>query len=419
MGGIYDNTNWKWMIPQAQAPTSTPLDPSVIEPILAELAKAGMVDPGTGKITLPGDTPVRSDSAQQTAQKQGILGKIGGALSNPKILSALAQAGLAGFGGYKGGAIASGMQAQRQRQEDIDQKNQALSMQRMIEIIKMQNEAAQKAADRAAQDARQDKQIKSTEGIAASNRENTAGIATATQQAITDRMGLVEVTLPDGTKAKVPAATIYEQTQVGNRQTANQEFQGKENQKNRENQKTLANIGLQRGFEPQYDKEGKLLGWMNPATKESVRAPEEFSNANKGGSKSGSSAADKNRENAASGLRAIADIKQFMKDDSWALWKSAVPGSPGARKLATAKREVQDVLTRLRTGAALNESEEIFYANQLPTVGDSQDTINYKLSLIEKMFSGLSGGGSAQPQSGEGGAKTADEYLKNITKGKP
>lgn len=104
----------------------------------------------------------------------------------------------------------------------------------------------------------------------------------------------------------------------------------------------------------------------------------------------------KTRENANSGLRALKTIKSELYDTNGnlkteVLQKAALPGSLFARKYETAVREASDVLTRLRTGAALNENEEKFYRSQLPTLLDLTDpeAIDYKLKVIEDLFNAL------------------------------
>lgn len=107
----------------------------------------------------------------------------------------------------------------------------------------------------------------------------------------------------------------------------------------------------------------------------------------------------KTQENAKSGLRALDKITSITQDAA-TMSKLAVPGSIGARELRAARGEVQDVITRLRTGAALNKDEQAFYDNQLPGLLDLLDAaangqvdseaLNYKLNLYRPLFEGLS-----------------------------
>lgn len=94
--------------------------------------------------------------------------------------------------------------------------------------------------------------------------------------------------------------------------------------------------------------------------------------------------------NAQSGLRALNLLETTLQSDPNAPLKAHIPLVSRTTPYATASREVADVLTRLRTGAALNESEIKFYQGQLPQPFDSPSTINYKLSLFRNLFNQLS-----------------------------
>ena len=110
----------------------------------------------------------------------------------------------------------------------------------------------------------------------------------------------------------------------------------------------------------------------------------------------------KNIENAQSGLRALAKVRGMLFDKEGKLsakgkdllLKGAIPGSLGAREFAAIRNEMMDVLTRLRTGAALNQNEQEFYAGQMPGALDitEPEAIKSKLKILEDMFNGLSGG---------------------------
>ncbi len=99
--------------------------------------------------------------------------------------------------------------------------------------------------------------------------------------------------------------------------------------------------------------------------------------------------------NAQSGLGAIQTIeaKVFPNGvfDKSQLQLAAIPLSLGARDTATALKEAADVITRLRTGAALNESEQKFYSGQLPSYLDSEKTVKYKLDLLKSLYAGAAG----------------------------
>ena len=111
----------------------------------------------------------------------------------------------------------------------------------------------------------------------------------------------------------------------------------------------------------------------------------------------------KNVENAKSGLRALANIRKmlFEKDGitlseqgKSLLMKAAIPGAIGAREFSAQRNEMIDVLTRLRTGAALNEDEQTFYEGQAPGALDITEpqAIITKLKMFEDLYSGIVGG---------------------------
>ena len=96
------------------------------------------------------------------------------------------------------------------------------------------------------------------------------------------------------------------------------------------------------------------------------------------------------RENASSGLRALAKVEEEInKGGNAVIFRSKLPFAPGARTYKAAVNEMKDVLTRLRTGAALNVDEQKFYEGQLPGAFDSDSTIQYKLSIFRNLFTKL------------------------------
>lgn len=112
----------------------------------------------------------------------------------------------------------------------------------------------------------------------------------------------------------------------------------------------------------------------------------------------------KMEENAKSGLRVIKDLREEIKKPG-VLAALSIPGSPSARKARAARAEMIDVMTRLRTGAALNKDEQAFYRDQAPGLIDAlfsdPATIEYKLRIFENEFKGLAGEPSAAaPSSG-------------------
>lgn len=92
---------------------------------------------------------------------------------------------------------------------------------------------------------------------------------------------------------------------------------------------------------------------------------------------------------AQSGLRALDNAEAILKQDNLATIKAKIPIVSGQSPYATAAREIKDVLTRLRTGAALNMDEQKFYEQQLPQPFDSEKTINYKISVFRNLFETL------------------------------
>lgn len=144
---------------------------------------------------------------------------------------------------------------------------------------------------------------------------------------------------------------------------------------------------------PITDSQGRITSWVNPKMGKVVNAQDLGigENSYKGAI---SPERQKMQENAKSGLRAITTLRDELKKPG-TLAALAVPGSPTARKARAARAEMIDVMTRLRTGAALNADEQKFYNDQAPGLIDSlfndPDTIPYKLSIFEQEFQGLSG----------------------------
>jgi len=99
-----------------------------------------------------------------------------------------------------------------------------------------------------------------------------------------------------------------------------------------------------------------------------------------------------NKTSADSGLRALSTIESELQKNPNVLLQASIPGTPGARIFNAARKEAGDVLTRLRTGAALNENEMVFYQSQLPQAFDAPDTITYKLGLFRDLFNQISSG---------------------------
>lgn len=110
-------------------------------------------------------------------------------------------------------------------------------------------------------------------------------------------------------------------------------------------------------------------------------------------------------ENAQSGLRALGTLENEISSDPSVVSRAVVPLL--APKYKAARDEIVDVMARLRTGAALTQSEEEFYKSQLPTYKDNAESASYKLQKIREFLQGVinrsqgtqaaSSGGSADP----------------------
>ena len=153
-------------------------------------------------------------------------------------------------------------------------------------------------------------------------------------------------------------------------------------------------------FLPLVDSDGNITGAFNTKTSQVVpiRAPEAMlSDLRKSGK---GSEIKKIEANASSGLFALATVERIIKDDPNALIKESLPFAPGARILRAARKEVKDVLQRLRTGAAINATEQVFYEEQLPGPLDSAETVAFKIGMFRRLFTRL--GGTIEKKIGSG-----------------
>jgi hypothetical protein len=108
-----------------------------------------------------------------------------------------------------------------------------------------------------------------------------------------------------------------------------------------------------------------------------------------------------NVNNAESGLRAIEKVRTELGKNPLVipLSKLGIIGRyGGASSYMSAVKEVQDVFTRLRTGAALNRDEIAFYESQLPNIGDRPEDIDYKLSIFQNLYANIAGQGKITQQ---------------------
>ncbi len=125
-----------------------------------------------------------------------------------------------------------------------------------------------------------------------------------------------------------------------------------------------------------------------------------------------SAEASKVVSNAYSGFDSLDQLQSMIQQDPSVLRKTATPGRSIAggllgNALGTAgydnlSRNILDVITRLRTGAALTASEEEFYKQQLPQAFDSPDVIQQKLDMFRDLFS------SVASKAGRGGVSVQD-----------
>lgn len=119
-----------------------------------------------------------------------------------------------------------------------------------------------------------------------------------------------------------------------------------------------------------------------------------------GGQKPLSAEASKVLANANSGLQSLSQLEGIIGQSGGVPKSTLVPGrgifgNLGANALGTAEydnaaRNIADVITRLRTGAALTESEERFYKSQLPQAFDSPEAIQQKLGMFRDLFASVS-----------------------------
>lgn len=100
--------------------------------------------------------------------------------------------------------------------------------------------------------------------------------------------------------------------------------------------------------------------------------------------------------NANSGLTSLAQLRQIMENDPSARTKQIIPGQSmfggaignamGTSSYNAATKNITDVITRLRTGAAMTDSEEQFYLSMMPQAFDPPETVNQKLDIFQQLF---------------------------------
>lgn len=111
--------------------------------------------------------------------------------------------------------------------------------------------------------------------------------------------------------------------------------------------------------------------------------------------------------NAQSGLQSLDALESTLSSDPGVLRKTGLPGRSllggalgnalGTASYDNLSRNILDVITRLRTGAALTAAEEKFYKNQLPQALDTPEVVQQKLGMFRDLF------GSVVQKTGQGG----------------
>lgn len=100
--------------------------------------------------------------------------------------------------------------------------------------------------------------------------------------------------------------------------------------------------------------------------------------------------------NANSGLKDIQSLTEMLAKDPSLTLKSALPGGSITQRLAgttdyeAAKNNIVDVISRLRSGAAISASEEKLYKSLLPSAGDSAESAKSKLTRLSNLLGSFS-----------------------------
>lgn len=108
-----------------------------------------------------------------------------------------------------------------------------------------------------------------------------------------------------------------------------------------------------------------------------------------------SAEASKVLSNANSGLKSLDQLEGMLSKGGVpkgtlipgrGLLGGVVGNTAGTASYDSAARNISDVITRLRTGAALTDQEAAFYNSQLPQAFDSPETIQQKLGTFRDLF---------------------------------
>lgn len=120
------------------------------------------------------------------------------------------------------------------------------------------------------------------------------------------------------------------------------------------------------------------------------------------------------QNNANSALLSISNLTRDITDANG----NIVPGklfTLGLGKVGQAKREITDVISRVRTGAALTKEEESFYKKQIPRAIDNEATIRQKLNQLTAFYAGISGS-PITLELPDGSVVVADDMFDSLTR---
>lgn len=129
------------------------------------------------------------------------------------------------------------------------------------------------------------------------------------------------------------------------------------------------------------------------------RVYEYEANAGGGKEKPLSAEASKTLANANSGLTSLQQLAGIIEREGVPkgtllpgreLFGGAGANLAGTAQYDTAAKNITDVITRLRTGAAITENEEKYYKSMLPQAFDSPEVVKQKLGIFQDLFSSIS-----------------------------
>ena len=107
---------------------------------------------------------------------------------------------------------------------------------------------------------------------------------------------------------------------------------------------------------------------------------------------------------AQSGIRSLGTLEETLMRDPGAFQRQALPNPLGITARLTGTSEVRaatdnivDVIARLRSGAAITDSEAARFARLLPQAGDSQEAARFKLDNVRAELENVISGGASAP----------------------